>query len=317
MKHLSLFVLITSCLLCFSCSEQKLPYEDTPKEVLLIGARHIVYDPENDVYGPVYQLVRDYAPETIFVEYPIPDDDKTWKSICKFDLWKYLCKFKSTSDSLRKIYPFDELVLNRLIGKNYQNLTDSELDTIITSFTFLRDFANAELYSYFKDKGTERMVTYPYQDENRNLSYPLAISLRLNKIYGIDDQRDASEYAAASARVVQEIDTTDEHIATLFKRAVSLPGDVWNANSLDAIEIKHKIASGRCVQPPTSASKRMIKYWDTRNERIVRNFISSFNAEPVTKGVIIIGSSHLLGVKEEIEKQADNITVKLISDLSE
>lgn len=219
----------------------------------------------------------------IFVEYPVPDDDKTWETACQYDFWKHLRTFKLQSDSLRKTYPFDELALNRLIGKNYRDLTDSEVDTIISSFTFLRDYANADLYSYFKDKGTARIVTYPYQDENRNLSYPLAIALRVNKIYGIDDQRDASEYAAVSARVAQEIDTSDEHIATLFKRAVSMPVDVWSANSPDAIEIKHEIASGRCVQPPTCASERMIKYWDARNERIVRNFISSFNAEPVLK----------------------------------
>lgn len=316
MKYLSLFVFIISFLLCSFCSEQKLAYEDTPKEVLLIGARHTIYDSENDAYGPVYQLCADYAPEMIFVEYPVPDDEKTWETACKYDFWKHLRTFKLQSDSLRKTYPFDELALNRLIGKNYRDLTDSEVDTIISSFTFLRDYANADLYSYFKDKGTARIVTYPYQDENRNLSYPLAIALRVNKIYGIDDQRDAREYATVSARVAQQIDTSDEHIATLFKRAASMPGDVWSANSLDAIEIKHKIASGRCVQPPTSASERMIKYWDARNERIVRNFISSFNAEPVTKGVIIIGSSHLLGVKE-IEKQTNNITVKLVSDLSQ
>lgn len=72
----------------------------------------------------------------IFVEYPVPDDDKTWETACQYDFWKHLRTFKLQSDSLRKTYPFDELALNRLIGKNYRDLTDSEVDTIILSFTF-------------------------------------------------------------------------------------------------------------------------------------------------------------------------------------
>lgn len=318
MKISPMLLLYGSVLLWASCSskaEPKLAYAQMPKEVLIIGTMHTVHDDKKDIYDTLYQIARNYAPEAIFVEYPMPDDEKTWETTARYDLWKYLQLFKSESDSLREVYPFDENTLNRLIGKNYRNLTDREVDTIIASFTYLRDYANTQLYSYFKEADTERVVARPYQDENRNLSYPLAINLGLNKIYGIDDQQYAGEYALASRKTFPVGQTRDANTTDLMKRGEQIPRNVMNVNSLNCASIAHQLNSGRSVQPQTSASKQMIKYWDRRNENIARNFINYFNAQPAVKGVIIIGAGHIVGVKEEIEKQTDNIVVKLISDL--
>lgn len=311
MKFLFLFFLAAILCCCSTTPGQTLTYDQTPKEVLIIGTIHTVYDEQNDVYGPLFQIAREYAPQMIFVEFPPPYDEKNWQVFDNSSFWNFLYAFKKESDSLRNSFSYDELKLNRLTAKDFTSLTRSELDTIIVSYTYLRDYSSAGLYKHLRDYGAGRSVPEPYQNENDNLSYPLALSLGLERIYGIDDQKYTAKYLEKLNFISAE---------TLGNYLQQVPytlqdNDPCRVNSTASLEFYHHINTAGFVEPQNKVSKQTRKYWELRNREIARNFIGYYNAHPSTKAVIIIGAAHAIGIKEQIEKLSNNITVRFIADL--
>jgi len=58
-----------------------------------------------------------------------------------------------------------------------------------------------------------------------------------------------------------------------------------------------------------------IEYFNQRNQRIVKNLGTQILSSDKEKSILVIGASHIIGVKKELQKQFPNIKVVVIDDL--
>ena len=58
-----------------------------------------------------------------------------------------------------------------------------------------------------------------------------------------------------------------------------------------------------------------IDYFKQRNQRIARNLGTQISASEAEKNVLVIGAAHVVGLKEELQKQFPDINVITINEL--
>lgn len=289
------------------------------KEVLIIGTMHNVPDIVQNSYKPLLARALAYQPEVIYVEYIMADDLKSW-SYMK-DGWSDGAKeFYKLSDSLKTAFIFDQSEFDQLLEKGAVSLNSGELDRIITLFALQRDYANYSYYKYISQYGVEGSKKL-LGNENTDLSFKLALQLGISKLYSIDDQQTVKQYRQAwndctkfgesngDTDILKKLDKKDT-------RAAIIPGLMGrlgaHTNSLKSLNRKHTINSVRYAVHENSACSNCTEYWDERNSRIARNLVQQYSQSTYTKAVVIIGAGHVIGLKQEIEKQAPNIKVKLL-----
>ncbi|KXX71135.1 DUF5694 domain-containing protein [Flammeovirga sp. SJP92] len=309
-KKLSMRIIYSLYVLFFFFSEA----HSQEKEVLLIGSMHTVPKLVKHSYKPLLRRALQYNPEAIYVEAPRGDDTLSWEYLK--DGWSDNYKqFYFLSDSLIKNFQYNEIKLNQLLEKRLEEITASELDIIINSFGYLRDNPNYELYSYIKKYGIKGSKK-PTRHEDGDLTAKLAIKLQLKRLKSMDFQQTNKEYheawdqCGAEGRNNGNNDINNKLNKKQYNSAI-LPalfrGLGMHVNTQKSLERLHQLSSFTYVKNKTEGCSLGEKYWRIRNENMVKNI-----AEQVLKGtekrnLVIVGASHIIGLKEEFEKSYPEI----------
>ena len=291
------------------------------QELYIIGTMHTVPKIVKNSYKPLLKKALKYAPETIFVEAPMANDTISWEYLKKG--WsKGYQNFYALSDSLQTTFNFEESKFDRLLNKEFDALSDPDLDYLINSFGYLRDNANYEFYQYIKRYGAEG-AKKPTRHEDGDLTAKLALQLNLKRLQGVDDQQTNKEYHEGWNGCYKAGSKNGDNAinSKLNKKQYNgaiipgLFGTLGNyVNSKKSLTLLHTSASFRYVTAPSDGCSKGTKYFDERNERIAKNVAKKMNESGDTKNILIIGAAHVIGLTEEFRKNYPNVKLKLIDD---
>lgn len=291
------------------------------KEVLLIGTMHTVPKIVKNSYKTLLKKVLDYKPEAIYVESPRAQDSISWQYLK--DGWSKAYKeFYFLSDSLRHNFSFRKEKLNRLLKKSFKNLTASQLDTLIYSFGYLRDYANYKFYRYIKkhgSKGTKK----PSRHEDGDLTAKLALQLNIKRLQSMDDQQTNKKYHLAWKKCAQEgKENGDNKINQKINKKQYNRGIIpalfgrlgWYVNKRKSLTRLHKLAAFTYVKNKTKSCTLGEKYWNKRNQRMAKNIGSQIKANRAKKNIVIVGAAHIIGLEKSLKKDFPEIKVTLLED---
>jgi hypothetical protein len=254
----------------------------------------------------------------------MPNDSLSWAYL-KNGYSKFLQKFYALSDSLRHSdYVFDEAKLNELLAKDFEDMTDEDFKIITPAFVYLRDAANYSYYKYIQRYGATGSKK-PTRDENGDLTAKLALHFNHKKVFATDDQQTNAEfhkYSALCYKAMPKTTFAENHnklvkkqtrkatIAALFGRFGK------HTNTIKNLELLDKNSGLQNFDSSVEACAFAVQYWDERNQRIVKNMATQIRNAPYQKSVLIIGASHIIGVKEELEAKYPEIKVVLLKEVN-
>jgi len=296
----------------------------TPKEVVIIGTTHTVPKIIKNSYRPMLKKAKAYAPDAVFVEIAMPDDSLSWAYL-KEGYSPRLRRVYALSDSLKQAadYHYDEAFLNQVLQKDKLAITDDEFKKMRTSFLYLRDYPNYFYHQYIQKHGKTGMKK-PSRAENWDLSAPLALHLGHKKLYACDDQQTNDLYMKYW-KECEEISKENGNIKKLKKTTFKLvSGMVFpalfgkighHANKPKSAERLHAMSSLSYAENSCETCDLATRYWDERNMRIAKNLGTQISNQSFQKNVLVIGAAHIVGVKQELEKQFPDIRVVLFNDL--
>ena len=290
------------------------------KEVLLIGTMHTIPKIVKNNYKPLLKIAIKYNPEAIYVERPRARDSISWEYLK--DGWSQSYKqFYKLSDSLNNNFQYRASKLNQLLEKEMVNLTGSELDYLIKSFGYLRDYANYALYTYLKKYGVAGSRK-PTRNENGDLTAKLAIELGIKKLKSMDDQQTNKAYHEAWKRCAKEGRKNGDNdikkklykqdynraiVPALFRRLGRY------TNKQKSLERLHKLSSFTYVTNHTKSCSLAEKYWKERNERMANNIGDQIMNGTKKRNIVIVGASHIVGIHHELKENYPGLNVKLIN----
>lgn len=297
--------------------------QEKQKEVLLIGTMHTVPSIVKNSYRPLLKIAKKYKPEAIYVETAMPNDSLSWAYL-KDGYSKFLQKFYALSDSLRSSnYVFDENKLNDLLAKDFEEMNDENFKEIILAFVYLRDEPNYAYYKYVQRYGPTGSKK-PVRNEDGDLTAKLALYLNHKKVFATDDQQtnaEFHEYSPLCYKAMYGTSFAKNHnksvkkqvrkatIAALFGRFGK------HTNTIKNLEMLDKNSGLRNFDSSDEACAFAVQYWDERNERIVKNMATQIQNASHQKSVLIIGASHIIGVKKELETKYPEIKVVMLEEV--
>ena len=313
-KKLSTFLLISIICLTSLAQEQQ-------KEVLLIGTMHEVPKIIKNAYKPLYKQALKYQPEAIYVETAMPNDSLSWE-YHKDGYSKSRQRFYFIADSLKKHYNFSESRLKKLLEKDFSDLTQDELQTIRLSFGSQRDWPNFLFYSHVKQYGIKGSKK-PLREEGHDITTRLALALNHKRVYATDDQQTNKKFHTYWHKCKTTARENGDYkklrkIEKKFERGMLTPSlfgrNGHYTNSPKSLNRLHTMSSLRYIAQKSNDCDLATRYFDERNQRIVKNLGTQILEKPHKKSVLVIGASHIIGVKEELEKQFPDIKVILFDD---
>jgi hypothetical protein len=291
------------------------------KEVLLVGTMHTVPKIVKRSYKPLLKKVLKYNPEAIFVESPRAEDSISWEYLK--DGWsKSYKKFYFLADSLQQHYQFNREDLDFLLKKDFSKLSDQDLETIVNSFGYLRDYANYDFYKYIQKYGAEGSPK-PTRNEDGDLTAKLALQLNIKHLNSMDDQQTYKEYREAWLNCAKEGSKNGDNAINqkLNKKnynSAILPaifrGLAKHINKRKSLERLDKLAAFTYVQNKTENCELGTEYWNQRNERMAQNIGSQIITNPAKKSVVIVGAAHIIRLEKELKENFPGIKVKLINE---
>lgn len=288
------------------------------KEILIIGTMHTVPKIVKHSYQPLLKLAYQYKPEAIYVESPMANDTISWNYL-KNGWSESYKRFYNLSDSLRKQYDFNSDHLQVLLKIALKDLAPQQLDTLVISFAYLRDYANYKYYSYLKKYGINGPKK-PKRNENEDLSYKLASKLNA-PLFNMDDQQtnDAYHLAWTACLKVGATNGDNQLNNQLNKEDYNksiLPAVLGNlgkhTNKKKSLARMHALNSFQYVTKSCEPCDLATKYWDERNARMAKNIVDQVGENSYTKSVVIVGAGHVVGLKAAIAQQNPNLIVNLI-----
>jgi Family of unknown function (DUF5694)/TraB/PrgY/gumN family len=295
--------------------------QNLKKEVLIIGTMHVVPKIVKHSYKPLLKVALKYRPEAIYIERPMPNDEISWTYLK--DGWSDAYKqFYRLSDSLKKHHQFSSTILEALLRKETAALNQQELDTLITSFAYMRNYANYEFYRYVKQYGIKGSKK-PLRNEDEDLSYKLALRLGIRTLFNMDDQQTNKEYHLAwRACLKAGASNGDNKLNNKlnkqdYNRSIlpALLGRLGkHTNKLASLQRMHQLNSFRYVLHQNEACTLATRYWDERNERMAQNIVSQLTVHNYTKSVVVVGAGHVIGLKNELQKQYPDLVIRLVAD---
>ncbi|WP_397446509.1 hypothetical protein [Polaribacter sp. R77954] len=306
------FILLVSI---FNLSAQK-----KPQEILIIGTMHTVPKIVKKSYKPMYRFAKKYNPEAIYVESPMPNDNKSWEYLK--DGWsKGYQKFYKKSDSIQKTFAFNKNKFDMLSKKNYENLTSSEIDYLIDAYVYKRDNGNYELITYLKKYGITG-AKKPTRHEDGDLTYKLALHKNL-KVYNMDDQQTNKQYHTAWNKCVKEgskngSNAVGSEINKKQYSAAKIPAILRklgkHTNKRASLNILHTMSSFNYVTEDTKACLEGRKFWNERNKRMAKNIATQVLASNKTKNIVMVGAAHVIGLEQELKANYPNLKVILMNE---
>ncbi|MDN3596090.1 DUF5694 domain-containing protein [Zunongwangia endophytica] len=292
------------------------------KEVLLIGTMHKVPKIVRHSYKPLLKRAVKYQPEAIYVETPHPNDSISWEYLK--DGWSNSYKeFYSLSDSLQKHYNFDQYRFQQLLKKDFNALTPKNLQSIITSFAYLRDYANYDFYSYIQQYGIKGS-SKPTRHEDGDLTAKLALQLNIKKLQSMDDQQTNKEYHQAWQNCAKDGgENGDNEINRKlnkkhYNKAIvpALFGRLgFYVNKRKSLKRLDQLASFSYVKNQTESCLEGLNFWNRRNHNMAQNIGSQIVENSATRSVVIVGAAHIYRIEKELKANFPEITVLLLNDL--
>jgi hypothetical protein len=295
--------------------------QNKQQEILIIGTMHTVPKIVKNSYKPMLKFAKNYKPETIYVEAPMPNDSISWEYL-KNGWSKGYQKFYKLSDSLQKTFNYNESKFNTIIHKKTKNMNDDDLNYLIKSFIYKRDNGNFELYSYIKKHGIKG-AKKPTRHEDGDLTYKLALYMDHNKVINIDDQQTNKEYHTAWSKCGKEGVKNGNNAANskLYKKNYNnaiLPaifrGLGKHTNKRKSLQQLHDMASFSYVVKDTEGCKEARKYFDERNMRITQNIANEVIKSKKVRNIVIIGAAHVIGLEKEFKKNYPNFKIILMNE---
>lgn len=311
--QITLIVLLLSIFSIFSQEKQQ--------EILIIGTMHTVPKIVKNSYQPMLKFAKNYKPEAIYVESPMPNDSISWEYL-KNGWSKGYQQFYKLSDSLQKNFNYNEGKFNAIRHKHFRDMTDKDLDYLINSFAFERDNGNYEYYSYIKEFGIEG-AKKPTRHEDGDLTYKLALFMNHKKVVNVDDQQTNKEYHIGWSKCSKEGTKNGNNAANskLYKKnynSAILPAIFGNlgthTNKKQSLQQLHDMASFSYVVEDTEGCKEGRKYFDERNMRIAKNIANQVISSKKKRNIVIIGAAHVVGLEKEFNENYPNLKVILMND---
>ncbi|MDO1500542.1 DUF5694 domain-containing protein [Winogradskyella maritima] len=291
------------------------------KEVLIIGTMHTVPKIVKNSYKPMLRRAEKYNPDAIYVESPRGDDSLSWDYLK--DGWSKSYKaFYYLSDSIQKTFNPNPEKFNRTLKKSFVDMSESDLDYLITTFAYRTDNANYEFYTYIKKYGVQGSKK-PTRHEDGDLTFKLALSQNIKLLTSMDDQQTNGLFHEAWKKCSIEGRTNgNNQINTkLNKKSYNssiLPaifrGLGKHTNKRKSLEMLHEMSSFEYAKVETPGCIDGNKYWDERNMRMAKNIAEQVIESDGKRHIVIVGASHVIGLEEELKSKYPNLTVKLAND---
>lgn len=284
------------------------------KEILIIGTMHTVPKIVKNSYKPLLKYAKKYNPEAIYVERVRPSDT--------ISLNYYYKRFLKKSDSLKGVFQLDTDRFEKLIVSDLKTLNKDDFDFMAKSFLVMRDKANYYYYKYLKKFGIEGSKK-PLRNENGDLTSKLAISLNIKYIHSMDDQQTNKKYHIAWKNCVKIGTKNGDNLINKklnnkdYNSSI-IPGVFGrlgkHVNKTKSLNRLHLINSFRYVSNPSSSCLNGTKYWDERNYRMAKNIAEQVIKKPFLKSIVIVGTGHVIGIKQELEKKYPELKIKLMHE---
>lgn len=282
------------------------------KEILIIGTMHTVPVIVKNSYKPLLKYAKKYNPEAIYVE--------RVRSTDTISLNYYYKRFLKESDSLKGVFQLDNDRFKKLMISDLETLSEDDFNFMSKSFLVRRDKANYYYYKYLKKFGVEGSKK-PLRNENGDLTSKLAIYLNIKYIHSMDDQQTNKEYHTSWSNCVKigakngdnlinnklnKKDYNSSVIPSIFGRLGK------HANKPKSLNRLHQLNSFRYVSNPSTSCSNAMKYWDERNMRMAQSIAEQVIEKPFLKSIVIVGAGHVIGIKQELEKNHPELKIKLI-----
>lgn len=282
------------------------------KEILIIGTMHTVSKTVKNSYKPLLKFAKSYKPEAIYVERIRPSDTVS--------LNYYSKKFIEQSDSLKKVFVLNPDRFESLQKLNLNQFTEDDFEFMAKTYFVNRDYANYYYFNYLKDYGIEGSKK-PLRNENADFTSKLAIAMNLKQIFSMDDQQTNAYYHSAWKKCIEigKKNEDNEINKKLNKRDYNssiIPAILGrlgkHINKPKSLNRMHLLNSFRYVKNSNSDCANATSYWDERNHRMAKNIAEQVKEYPFQKNIVIVGAGHVIGIKQELEKNYPNLVVKLM-----
>ena len=312
-SQVTLFTLLFVSIFTFFAQEQQ-------KEVVIIGTMHTVPKIVKHSYKPMLRFAKKYNPQAIYVESPMANDTISWNYLK--DGWSKNYKtFYAMSEDMKMSFNIDLDKFDKLVAKNLSDLSSSEIDYLIKSYTYKRDNGNYELMTYIKKYGLQG-AKKPTRHEDGDLTYKLAIHQNI-KVTNMDDQQTNGFYHTAWNKCAREGSDNGNNAANskLYKKdynSAILPAIFRklgkHTNNRESLNRLHKMSSFNYVLQDTEGCKEGRKYWNERNMRMAKNIANQIEASNHKRNLVVVGAAHVVGLEKELKTKYPNLKVILMNE---
>ncbi len=295
--------------------------DSTQQEIYIIGTMHTVPKIVKHSYKPMLKNAKKYQPDAIYVESPMANDSLSWTYLK--DGWSQNYKnFYYLSDSIQKVFTPNETKFNSIIEKEFNQMTDSDLDHLIKTFAYNRDNANYDFYNYIKIYGRDGSKK-PTRNEDGDLTYKLAIHQNIKLLTAMDDQRTNGKYHDAWRKCSKEGQSNgnNEINSKLNKKSYNnsiLPavfrGLGKHTNKRKSLQQLHDMSSFNYVQVETPGCSEGTKYWNERNHRMAENIAKQVIESGLEKNIVVVGAAHVIGLEKELKQNYPNLKLVFMND---
>jgi len=313
---------VTTCIIAFLFGIAiSIAQDKTQQEIYIMGTMHTVPKIVKHSYKPMLKDAIKYNPDAIYVESPKGNDTLSWEYL-KEGWSKGYQEFYKLSDSMQKVFTPDTAKFNAILKKDFNQMTDSDLDYLIKSFAYRRDNANHEFYTYIKTHGNDG-AKQPTRHEDGDLTFKLALNQNIKLLVAMDDQRTNKEYHDAWAQCSKEgrsngNNAINQKLNKKEYNAAIVPaifrGLGKHTNKRKSLERLHKLSSFSYVEVETPGCTEGHTYWNERNHRMAKHIATQVIDSGLEKNIVIVGASHVIGLEKELKENYPNLKVVLMND---
>ena len=284
------------------------------KELLILGTMHKVPEIVKNSYQPMLNYSLKYAPDAIYVEYVMPDDTVS----IIYDAPKFVEK----SDSIKAIFSPNLTRFETLLDTDLENFTEQDFGFMANTYLVKRDNANYAYFQYLSKYGIDGSPE-PLRHENGDLTAKLAIALNKKYLYSMDDQqtnkayhiawKDCTDLGAENGdNEINEKLGKKQYTSAVVPALFGKFGK--HTNKLKSLNRLHLLSSFRYTKQASESCDNATKYWDERNFRMAKNIGEQIMDESNTKNILLVGASHVVGIKEVLVNLYPEISIKLMHE---
>jgi len=288
------------------------------KEILIVGTMHGVPKIVKHSYKPMLKRAKKYNPTAIYVESPQGSDTLSWEYL-KEGWSKNYQAFYYLSDSIQKEFTPEKGKYDLILEKKFAEMTSSEVDFMLTTFAYYRDYGNYKFYKYIKVHGTSG-AKRPTRYEDGDLTFKVALDKEIKLLKSMDDQRTNGEYHEAWSQCAKEGQDNGNNLVSrkinkkIYTSALlpALFGGLGkHTNKKKSLERLHRTSSFTYVEIATEGCSEGEKYWNERNHRMAKNIAEQVIASNSERNIVLVGASHVIGLERELKDNYPNLKVVL------